>query len=380
MKWLFYRVCVFSLFISFLISNNTFAIDVVFRIDDYQLNNDTLNLQILKIFEDANIPLSIAVIPCDKNENFVYEDSPLTQHICSFALQEKPLIEIALHGLTHSNLANGEFGAVSYEEQVRRLAKGKRFLDSCLNICRDTLDNQKIIGFIPPFNSYDETTLQILDSLGFKWISADMYGCLTETTQIRFYPESFGAQYISPRTVVECLRQHHNEDGLVVVMMHPYDIKPTFTLDSLRACLQEINRLPNVHYYTYSEVLGKHEGTSTWILANKESHLLAKLDDRMTALWPISICIIWRVLNALLYAVLGLIISLLLYFIVIRSIQNKYVWCVLFCLFIFTFIVTWFKCLSPLKLLALIATLHIVIGLLSGLITKQIHKRAFVKK
>ncbi len=368
MKRLSYRLCSTLLFLSFLFSNHSFAIDVVFRIDDYYLNDNALNLQILQAFEEANIPLSIAVVPCDKNENFVYEDSPLTQRIFALALKEKPLVEIALHGLNHSKVQAGEFGKVSYAEQARRLEKGKVFLDSCISSYGA---NKEVVGFIPPFNAYDETTLQILDSLEFKWISADMYGCFPETTLLRFYPESFGAKYVSPRTVVECVQRHNSEEGLVVVMMHPYDIKLDFTLDSLRACLQEITTIPNVHCYTYSEIIDKHAGTSSWILANKESHLLAKLDERLTVLWPSSVAVFWRGLNAFLYALIGFVICLLSYIMVARSLRSKCLWITLFVLFVLIFTATWFHIIAPLKLLLLVVVIHGVIG---GLVAKRYSK------
>lgn len=61
-----YTIYILLLFCSFCIRIS--AIDVVFRLDDPTLQCDSVSLRAVELFHEKQVPLSIAVIPCDNNE------------------------------------------------------------------------------------------------------------------------------------------------------------------------------------------------------------------------------------------------------------------------------------------------------------------------
>ena len=151
-------------------------IKMVFRYDDYLLMPSKLNDSILYIFQKNNIPLCIGIIPFD-NANSVINSFNQDQINDLISRIQRKEIEVALHGYNHNNNANvlfftkfasSEFATLSYANQIEKLEKGKRYLDSLLHI------DMKV--FIPPFNTYDRTTLKALENLHFDIISANTKG------------------------------------------------------------------------------------------------------------------------------------------------------------------------------------------------------------
>ena len=74
------------------------AVKVVFRLDDPTVQYDSVHNRILQLFAEKDVPLSVAVIPCDSNEN-AYEPNDSAY----LALLNAPNIEVCLHGFTHTH-------------------------------------------------------------------------------------------------------------------------------------------------------------------------------------------------------------------------------------------------------------------------------------
>ena len=109
--------------ISFLISLQAHAIHVVFRLDDPTLQYDSVSMRAVKLFNQKQVPLSIAIVACDELEQSIlpatHEDSLYLSE-----LQNKN-IELCLHGFNHQNINHqGEFGGLSYIEAQRRIRIG----------------------------------------------------------------------------------------------------------------------------------------------------------------------------------------------------------------------------------------------------------------
>lgn len=85
------------------------AINVVFRFDDPSLQADSVSLRALQLFGGKEVPLSIAVVPCNKQEQAILPQTAEDSAYLSILTQQSN--EIALHGLTHENVnLQGEFG------------------------------------------------------------------------------------------------------------------------------------------------------------------------------------------------------------------------------------------------------------------------------
>ena len=165
---------------------------IIIRFDDYGVwcNKDWLEIEkdLIALHEKYGIKISFATIPESRYplifhpmspksypkeiENKAYNLYPLEDGSERVrVLREsvaKGISEVTLHGYYHpkgySNVMNTEFYGESYDTQYHKLSQGKRLLDS--------LFNTNVTTLVPPHNTYDNLTLNILEDLGYKCISA----------------------------------------------------------------------------------------------------------------------------------------------------------------------------------------------------------------
>jgi peptidoglycan/xylan/chitin deacetylase (PgdA/CDA1 family) len=197
-------------------------IKIVFRFDDYQLTSTKFYDSLFYIFQKNNIPLSLGIIPFDKNG--IIHNEMNQEQLADLKLRIKSgEIEIALHGFNHSDneLCKGsfltspvksEFAKLEYNNQFKRINKAKNSIDSLLNI--------KVNIFIPPFNSYDDNTLKVLDSLKFAIISSSMDGSAS-SDKIRYIPFTINDLNELPKVV----KKYKYDKITIVVLLHPYSFK-----------------------------------------------------------------------------------------------------------------------------------------------------------
>ena len=103
------------------------AVQVVFRLDDPRPVCDSVSMRVVQLFNAKQVPLTIAMVPCDSCENTITPPISTTSHYIAAIQQDN--IELALHGLTHQNINGaGEFGGLDSTEAVRRIVKGKQAL------------------------------------------------------------------------------------------------------------------------------------------------------------------------------------------------------------------------------------------------------------
>jgi peptidoglycan/xylan/chitin deacetylase (PgdA/CDA1 family) len=132
-------------------------------------------------------------------------------------------IEIALHGFNHNdnelhkgsfliNPVKSEFTGLEYNNQFEIINKAKKTIDSLLNI------NSNI--FIPPFNTYDDNTLKVLDSLKFEIISASIDGS-SISNKMRYIPFTLN----NLNELHKVIKKYQNDNTTIVVLMHPYSFK-----------------------------------------------------------------------------------------------------------------------------------------------------------
>ncbi len=257
-----------TLIMLFLVSQFSFSqqIKVVFRYDDFILRQDSLNESIVNTFQKYNIPLVLGVIPCDKNEQVILDNNYNYLSVLKRGVQNKS-IEIALHGLNHSRIINGEFGGLKCEEQYRRMDKGKNILDSIFH--------QPLVStFIPPWNAYDESTLAVMEKLGLNTISSALTTNQSIVNPMISYLPCTLEEF---NPLLEVLNKNKNRECIVVVMFHRYNFDEQFTIVNLDGLLSTINKLEYAKPTTFKQIYNSGEIVSeSRILANLKSSLLYK--------------------------------------------------------------------------------------------------------
>jgi hypothetical protein len=206
-------------------------ITVVFRLDDYCDTTSRVGTELLAIFQKRHIPCTYGVIPYTSSE---FSTDPASYVPIGYETARKlddavrsGLVEVALHGFTHTSKAampaNGvpseesEFRGLDYSSQFRMLSAGRGVLEGLYHV--------SVTTFIAPFNTYDANTLRALDDLGFEVISALSDGSHTgegaSPARLRFLP--YTCEPADLREAVEAARRNSDPDALIVIMLHPYD-------------------------------------------------------------------------------------------------------------------------------------------------------------
>lgn len=335
---------------SFALSAN--AVKVVFRIDDPTIQYDSVHNRVLQLFIDKGIPLSIATIPCSKNE-IPYEINDSSY----WKLLNDPNIEIALHGLTHEVINNqGEFGGLSPEETKRRFQKGKQILSLYFD--------KPINTFIPPFNATNASFPEMLESNGLQILSADMFRSAPRKSNVQYYPETLGhlmEQKGIWNAAKESILGCKEKNAICVVMFHAYDLPDSTAWQQLENILDLCNNNKEIELYTFSSLYSSGEH-SNWLRyrANQLSGGLSKYLLPKGVLHPTWLCLSVHIINALVYMLIALI-GIIILLVRTRSIVlRRVIYISLVIIGVIIFLVAWFHLLSPLKLLLLACLINTI--------------------
>lgn len=332
------------------------SLKLVFRYDDFILKSDSLDEGIVAAFQNQHIPLVLGIIPCNQNEQLIFEEGyPFFQNLKKGIRNQS--IEIAQHGMNHLKVSNGEFGNVEMQEQMRRLNKGKLALESIFDI--------KVTTFIPPWNAYDNNTLAAMQQLGFKYISSALcIGQLWSNSQISYYPETiedFG-------TLLSVLEHNKHRDGVVVVMFHHYTFKTDFTLAQLDSLLTRINKLSYLKCVTFNQLNKENEVSDiSRMEANMESNLMSKQLHLNGVIQTTTFAVFVRILNVILYICLSALFYYLATLIMFRNkmIANNKKYSIGSMLLLFVGLCVWFHLLAPLKLVLFVIIISIGVSIVS---------------
>jgi peptidoglycan/xylan/chitin deacetylase (PgdA/CDA1 family) len=254
---------------------------VVFRYDDYALIPSEINDSITNIFIENKIPLCLGVIPFDTANSLIFNLNRQQLNDLKLKIQTGK-IEIALHGYNHKNQLGipffahksfSEFADVNRGTQYEKLAKGKRTLDSLLQI------NTNI--FVPPFNTYDKNTLKVLEDLHFDIISGSMSGPSLRNN-IKYIPatcENFSE-------LPGIISRFRNRNVTIVVYFHGYSFnevssqysnttRALITFRQLDALLKRVKQ-QNVSFYSFSDLAGTADYNYSLYRANSFKYNLLK--------------------------------------------------------------------------------------------------------
>ena len=169
---------------------------VIIRFDDYGVwcNSDWIAIEeeVIRLHEKYGVKISFGVIPDSKYpliahplspsvypkeyENLENNPNPLVEGCKRVEILKdsvkKGIAEVALHGYTHpkgySNKINTEFMGLPYDMQYQKLQQGKKLLEK--------LFDSEVSTFIPPHNTYDNLTIDLLYDFGFKCVSGGYPG------------------------------------------------------------------------------------------------------------------------------------------------------------------------------------------------------------
>ena len=312
------------------ITIQAYALNVVFRYDDPTLQPDSITQEMLVFFKEKDIPITIALIPCDANEEYITPTDSNWLH-----LLQGDNVEIALHGLTHQVINNaGEFGNLNIDENYRRIYKGKQYIEKYF---------KPVETFIPPFNAYNSETLKVLDSLNFNTISSDLFlSHSLSSTKINYLPETLG-HLMDKMEMFEAAKfsitNNENLNSTCVVMFHRYDIDTSEKFNKMKQVVEYCAN--NTHIKTFHFRDLKQNSSSYRYKLNYEYNFLYKQLNLWGCLHETSFLLFIKFLNILIHLLIAIIPIFFL-----KS-RFKYIFLLLEVLAIGTII--YFNVLSPMK-------------------------------
>jgi len=251
------------------------SITVAFRCDDYsRISNTDLEVKLIKAFQGYNIPCTFGVIPYVSDNCEVPDPDPQKVYrlpLCKASILNDAIkagiLEVALHGYSHRTIRikaedadYTEFSGLDYNSQIKKIAKGRSLLEKMLGV--------RITTFIPPWNAYDTNTIRVLEELGFRIISADNTGVITESSQLKFLP--FTCDVLNLKGAVESARKISDVQPVIVVFFHAYDFleigmeKVELTYQDFVQLLTWVRSQKDVHVRTIDE--------ATQVIRDLDSH------------------------------------------------------------------------------------------------------------
>lgn len=245
------------------------------RLDDPSSHSDhALEVAILEKLKKHRVPATFAVIPFSaKAQQPGCLSGAQVPHLVE--AQREGTLEIALHGHTHQShtrLADNnqtEFAARPLDQQIALLQQGKACLEQTFGTVR---------GFVPPWNSFDHSTLAALKQLRFEYLSGgweyappgmDDFPVLAHSCNLAHLEDAIAeARGLGPLEPAIVMIMHHydfaesgsNEacfdldrlDRLLAFVTAQEDIE-VMTLAELAASLDPAASAANIHYHLWRE-------------------------------------------------------------------------------------------------------------------------------
>ena len=246
------------------VTEEEYELIVIFRNDDLQPYYRTETMRAVdRIFVEEEVAVTQGVIPAIGGEP-ADPDGPFCTYLRKQARDHPDIFEFSLHGYDHRRATDfydgSEFGGLSYAKQRERIDAGVAALEACTNSTPTT--------FIPPFNTYDETTAQALAARdihtvsGGDWFTNAYYGKsgVFETNETTHVPSTYSfvgnwtTNELRNSTTMETHFDRVYENRSTYVQMLHY---PTFDTDAkrdqLRSFVRYVKRHDGVAFMTLSE-------------------------------------------------------------------------------------------------------------------------------
>ncbi len=205
---------------------------VAFRYDDCSSrSNVEAELALLEVFRSHAARITFAVVPyvCS-HDGHSTEPQPDLPYPPEWATAFDPFLndstlEPALHGLKHQNELRGghpwrsdfvgvgysEFYGLDSETQAEKITRGADYLEEMFEV------RPRI--FVPPWNSYDQSTVVALGKCGFTCLSAGARGEAPDSPALAFLPATCD-NVARLREVVRLWQEKGSPEAALVVMLH----------------------------------------------------------------------------------------------------------------------------------------------------------------
>lgn len=196
-------------------------IRLAFRLDDPSAtSHQEIEARVLDSLARHGLSATFAVIPFRGTPE---APLPLTRERAA-AMREavaRGVLDIALHGHSHHDNTAGdrarghpsEFAGLPPALQLELAASGKALLE--------TVFERPVRGFVPPWNSFDAATLEVLEELRFSHLSSDLHHAPPRRAGLRLLPLTCHLPEV--REAVAQARRFARLRPVIVVVMHHYD-------------------------------------------------------------------------------------------------------------------------------------------------------------
>ena len=274
------------------------AVHVIFRMDDPTVIADSITMRVLRLFNEKQCPLTVAMIPCDSAEQpYRVTDSLYVKYL------QASNVEIALHGLNHKNIHQlGEFGGIDSIETNRRINRGKTILESQIG--------KEIVTFIPPFNIINLYVPQVMLNNGLYILSSNMH-YYSYDKRIQYLPETLDISISNKGFILAAIDaiKGATKDDICVLMFHDYDLKDESVWQNMSNLIDSCMTNPDIELHTFQS-LYKHGIRSNCFryCANQLQSGLQKYALHKGVLHNTWLCWLVHILNAILYAMIPLVL------------------------------------------------------------------------
>jgi peptidoglycan/xylan/chitin deacetylase (PgdA/CDA1 family) len=194
-------------------------IRLCFRFDDLSArSNHAAEARIFETFALHRIPLTVATVPYSQmGDDLVALRLSDVAHVMD--AYRAGTVEIAQHGFAHArsgSTASGkpsEFAGVPSNIQEEWIDRGAECLARVFGV--------RPAGFVPPWNSYDETTAQLLAAKAYRYISAGWE--MPARRDIVSVPRTTSLTEL--QSAMATARRFEFFSPAVVVVLHDYDFE-----------------------------------------------------------------------------------------------------------------------------------------------------------
>ncbi|CAG0991797.1 hypothetical protein ANAEL_02341 [Anaerolineales bacterium] len=251
-------------------------IRIALRLDDPSETSDQeIESGIVSALDACGLCATFAVIPFRESngERVVLSTKRASPLIDA---HRRGLIEVALHGNTHINRAEGakksEFSGMPVPEQLRLIQEGAQHLGKVFDV--------RIGGFVPPWNGYDLNTLTALQQGGFDYISADWRMPVGYAGNLPILPLTCHVSQI--REAVEEARRISFLSPVIIAMIHHYDFEESgsanskFDMKHFEELLAWASQQPHLSSVRLMDVAKNINGSILWKQARLRDNRLIK--------------------------------------------------------------------------------------------------------
>jgi len=234
-------------------------IQVAIRFDDPSPSSKQfLERAIIEVFASHGCCVTVAVIPFKRmNGKLVGLTKEGASHLVTAA--SRGTAEIALHGLAHEQREStppgnvSEFAGLASGDQLPLISKGLLRLKEVFG---DT-----IFGFVPPWNSFDAGTLEAVEKLGFRYLSAGWETPLGHRGGVAIVPRTCNVSIVE--AAVKEARRARLLSPVIVAVMHHYDFsesgdgEASIDVPALDRLLSWLKKQPDVTISPLGEVAAR---------------------------------------------------------------------------------------------------------------------------